>query len=122
MNNEVPRPLNYATPVRRVYWGWPWWKRLGVAALLAAVHLTYGIAMTEWLHGPNRLKAFGIRLSHFPEAIFFPVVALIEWLRGSPYLPDTWTLPVTVGESLLVGAMLAALFEGISRYLHRPKV
>jgi hypothetical protein len=107
MNNEGPTPLNYATPAVRVHWRWPWWKRLGVAILVSIVHFSSGL----WV------IVFDIRLRRFPALFLFPLFHLTERLWDS----YGGMLAVAVGQSLLIGVLLAALFERISRYLHRPK-
>jgi hypothetical protein len=111
MNTEVPTPLDYATPVQRVYWRWGWWRRFGVAAVTAIVHLGLGLVISASDLSFNDLRA----------VVLLPVLSLIEWLRMWP-MSTRVEIAVAVGESFLVGALLAALFECISRYLHRPKV
>jgi hypothetical protein len=112
MNNEGPTLLNYATPVVRMYWRWRWGQRLGVTALMAVVHFGLGCLV----------NVYAIEGNLFLAIVLYPAIILIPWLHGPRYLPDDWMLPVLVGESLFVGAMLAALFEGTSRYRHRPNV
>jgi hypothetical protein len=112
MNNEGPTPLNYATPVKPMNWRWGWWKRLGVTALIAVVHLGSGFLMGIYWKGVNL----------FVVVILFPGVLLVSWLDQGRWMHYSWWMFVAGGESLLVGTILAALFEGISRYRHRPKV
>jgi hypothetical protein len=97
MNTEGPTPLNYATPVKRVRWRWQWRLRLEVAALLATVHFGSGLLSVA---SDNRVHPA------FLDIFLFPIFHLTEWLA------------VAVGQSLLVGTLLAALCEGASRYFH----
>jgi hypothetical protein len=109
MNTEGPTPLNYATPVKRVRWRWQWRLRLEVAALLATVHFGSGLLSVA---SDNRVHPA------FLDIFLFPIFHLTEWLRiwHFPSLADI--VAVAVGQSLLVGTLLAALCEGASRYFH----
>jgi hypothetical protein len=108
MNTESPTPLNYATPVRGVYWRWPWWKRLAVVAVIAFVHLSWGLVLD-------------IPINRILDTFLFPVFSLNEWLRVWPSMPMGWAIAVAVGGSLFVWVLLAALIELISRFFHSLK-
>jgi hypothetical protein len=111
MNNKGPTPLSYATPVIRIYWRWPWGTRLGVATLIAVVH--FGAGCLFWV--------YGIQINLFVAVILFPGVLLVSGLDEGYRIHFSW-VAFTVCESLLVGALLATLFERIDRHFHRPKM
>ena len=98
MNTEGPTPLNYATPVKRVCLQWPWGIRFVVVALIAVLHFGPGFFVDVYDSPPKRYLAF----------VLYPGLWLIGRLRQS-YLPDRLAIAVLVGESLLVGAILATV-------------
>jgi hypothetical protein len=110
MSTEGPTPLNYATPVKRVYWRWPWGMRLGVAVMMAVIH--FGSGCLFWV--------YGIQINFFVAFVLFPRVLLVSGLDERYRMHLSW-VGFTVCESLCMGALLAALFERIDRYLHERK-